>query len=101
MSFLAGKGLCQLGPKQVKRPRLDILTIEADQHVVPLLEAERACTFVGAEAEQRLRGDDASPAGLTSRDSLELSQFLERIDADVRVGADADADGPRADALDG
>ena len=74
---------------------------EIDQDVVPLLEAERACTLVGAEAEKRLRGDDVSPAHLTSRDSLELAQLLERIDADVRVGADADADVARADALDG
>ena len=74
---------------------------EIHHDVVPLLDAERPCTFVGAEAEKRLRGDDASPARLTSRDSLELTQLLERIDADVRVGPDADADAARADALDG
>ena len=74
---------------------------EIDEHVVPVLEAERACTLVGTEAEKRLRGDDVSPTRLTPRDPLELAQFLERIDADVRVGADADAYAARADALDG
>jgi hypothetical protein len=74
---------------------------EIHEDVVPLLEAERACTLVGSEAEKRLRRDDVSPARLTSRDSLELAQLLERIDADIRIGADADADAARADALDG
>ena len=35
--------------------------------------------------------EDAAPAGLTARDPLELPQLLERIDADVRVRADARA----------
>src|SRR4051812_12054360 len=74
--------------------------VEIDQDVVPLLEAERACTFVGAEAQKRFRRDDVPPARLTPRYSLELAQLLERIDADVRVRADADADATRADALD-
>lgn len=73
---------------------------EVDLDVVPLLEPQRAGAFVGAEAEQRLGGDDAAPARLTSSDSLELAQLLERIDADVGVRADADPDAAGAHSLD-
>src|SRR6266545_4030690 len=69
-------------------------------HLIPLLEAERTCPLVGAEAEQRLRGDDVAPAALAACNALELAQLFQRIDADVRIGADADSDSARADALD-
>ena len=36
-----------------------------------------------------------------ARDAFQLSQLLERVDPDVRVGADAEADAALADALDG
>jgi hypothetical protein len=71
-----------------------------DLDVVPMFEAERPGALVGAEAEQRLGGDDAAPTALAPGDSLELSQLLERVDANVGVRADADADPPSADALD-
>src|SRR5690242_8064344 len=61
---------------------------QVDLDVVPLLEAERACAFVRAEAEQRLGGDDVAAAALPPRYPFELAQFLERVDADVRVRAD-------------
>ena len=69
--------------------------------VVPLLETKRTRSFVGTEAEQRLGRDDVTTARLPARDSLELAQLFERIDPDVRVGADAEADAARRDALDG
>src|SRR5947207_12598711 len=74
---------------------------EVDLDVVPLLEAERARSFVRAEAEQRLGRDHIAAAALAACDPLELAQLLERIDADIRVGADADADAALAHPLDG
>ena len=56
--------------------------------------------FVGTEAEQRLGRDDVATTRLTARDPFELTQLLERIDADVGVRADADPDAARAHALD-
>src|SRR5919204_796776 len=73
---------------------------EVDLDVVPVVQPERARPLVGAEAEQRLGGEDVAPAGPAACDSLELAQFFQRVDAYVRVGADADADAARAHALD-
>src|SRR5207253_11232082 len=73
--------------------------LEIDAHVVPLLEAERPCTLIGAVAKQRVRREDVTPAGLAARDPFELAQFLEWIDAHIRIRADADADRPLAHAL--
>jgi CDP-diacylglycerol---glycerol-3-phosphate 3-phosphatidyltransferase len=73
---------------------------EIDLNVVPLVESERARALVGAEAEQRLAGDDVAASGLAPDDSLELAQLFERIDANVGVGADAQCDSARAYALD-
>src|SRR5438445_12018746 len=73
---------------------------EVDFDVVPSLESERAGAFVGAEAEQRLGGDDVAAPTLAACDSLELAQLLERVDPDVRVGADAEPDAAPAHALD-
>ena len=73
---------------------------KVDLDVIPFLEAERARALVGAEAEQRLGGDDVAAARLAPRDPLELAQLLERIDADVGVRADADPDAAGAHALD-
>ena len=39
-----------------------------------------------------VRGEDAARPGLAAGDALELAQLLERVDADVRVGADAERD---------
>ena len=44
--------------------------------------------------------EDAARAGLPARDALELAQLLERVDAHVRVGADAEPDPAMADARD-
>ena len=67
-----------------------------DDRVGPRLEAERGGTFVRAEREQRIDRDDATLAGLAARDAFELAQLFERVDAHVRVGADAHADPPMA-----
>src|SRR2546423_5791675 len=74
---------------------------EIDLDVVPTLKAECAGALVGAEAQERLGGDDVAAAALTAGDALELTQLLQRIDANVRVRPDADPDAPGADALDG
>ncbi len=73
---------------------------QVDLDVVPVLETESAGALVGAEAEERLGGDDMAASALASRDSLELPELFEWIDADVRVGADADPDASLAHALD-
>jgi len=46
---------------------------EIDLDVVPLLEAERAGSFVGAEAQERLGRDHIAAPGLAARDSFELA----------------------------
>ena len=51
------------------------------------------------EPDQLLGREDAAAAGLTAGDALELAQLLERVDADVRVGSDAERDRPVPDAL--
>ena len=63
---------------------------EVDLDVGPALEPERARALVGAEAEQTLGAEHAAPACLAARDALELAQLLERVDAHVRVRADAE-----------
>src|SRR3712207_8238066 len=47
------------------------------------------------------RSDHVAPARLPARGSLQLAELLERVDAHVRVGADAEPDPPVADAVDG
>jgi CDP-diacylglycerol--glycerol-3-phosphate 3-phosphatidyltransferase len=73
---------------------------EIDVDVVPLLEPERAGAFVGTEAQEALRRDHVAAAALPARDPFELAQLLQRIDANVRVGADAQPDAPLAHPLD-
>src|SRR3954465_11367242 len=73
--------------------------VQVDLDVVPLLEAEGAGAFVGTEAEQRVGGDDVAAATLPPCNPLELTQLLERIDAHVGVGADAQADVALADSF--
>src|SRR5512133_1509058 len=73
---------------------------EIDLDGVPLLEPERAGAFVGTEAQEALRRDHVAAAALPARDPFELAQLLQRIDANVRVGADAQADAPLAHPLD-
>src|SRR5207302_5076186 len=54
-----------------------------------------------SEAEERFGCDDVPAARLTPRDPLQLAQLFERVDPDVRVRADADADVAGAHSLDG
>src|SRR5436190_11209598 len=73
--------------------------LEIDADLPPRFEPERCGALVGAEAEQRVRRDDVAAAGAASCDALQLAQLLERIDADIRVGADADPDPALAELL--
>src|SRR2546430_2181510 len=66
--------------------------LEVDRDLTPRFQPEACSALVGAEAEQRVRRDDVAPAGAAPRDALQLAQLLERVNADVRVGADADPD---------
>src|SRR6184192_3173000 len=75
--------------------------LEIDADLPPRFEPERCGALVGAEAEQRVRRDDVAAAGAASCDALQLAQLLERVDTDIRVGADADPDPALADLLDG
>ena len=52
--------------------------------------AQRA--LVGAVAEQPLGAEHPAATGLAPGDALDLAQLLERVDAHVRVGADAERD---------
>src|SRR5438093_9777907 len=75
--------------------------VEVDLSVVPGLEPEGARTLVRAAAQKRADREHVPTSRLPPRDPLELAELLERIDAHVRVGADADSDPARTDALDG
>ena len=66
------------------------MVIQVDLDLGPRLEPQRAAAFVGAEAEQPLRREDAAGAGLAPGDPFQLAQLLERVDANVRVRADAE-----------
>ena len=77
----------------------------------PLLEPERLRAFAGSDLEQVGDWDDVSPQLLAACDPLELAELLQRIEAHVRVGADAERDpmriltermkGKKVDTLDG
>src|SRR5438105_2678673 len=74
---------------------------QIDLDVLPRLEAKRAGALLRTAAEQGLDREHVAPARLAPRDSLELAQLLEGVDAHVRVRADADANPARAHLLDG
>jgi CDP-diacylglycerol--glycerol-3-phosphate 3-phosphatidyltransferase len=74
---------------------------KVDRDVRPRLEPERTATADSADREQVVDPEDVAPPGLAPRDPVELAQLLERIDAHVRVGADAELDAAVEDALDG
>src|SRR5690348_14263632 len=71
-----------------------------DRDFGPLVESERGGAFVRPEAEQGSGGDDVPPACAAPRDPFDLPQLFQRVDADVRVGADADPDPALAKLLD-
>src|SRR5262249_34231193 len=73
---------------------------QVDGGVVPLVDPECGGALVGSEAEERVGRDDVAAASVPSRDALELAPLLERVDPDVRVGADAEADTAFAEPLD-
>src|SRR4029450_6678141 len=73
--------------------------LEIDGDLPPRLEPERGAPLVCPKAEQRVRRDDVAAAGAPPGDAFQLAQFLERVDADIRVGADADPDPPLAQLL--
>src|SRR5581483_12244165 len=66
--------------------------VEVHRAVGPAVDPERGRALVGAEREQRVERDDAAAPCRAPRDPVELAELLERVDADVRVGAGADAD---------
>ena len=66
--------------------------IEIDLDRRPHVEPERASAGACADVEQRLRREDAAAQALAPGDALELTQLLQRVDADVRVRADRDGD---------
>ena len=67
----------------------------------PLLEADRLRPLGRADREELRHGNDIAAELLTTCDSLELPQLLERIQPDVRIRADAERDPVLADAGDG
>jgi len=74
--------------------------LEVDRDLGPRFEAERGRAFVGPEAEERVRRYDVASSSASSCDPFQLAQLLERIDADIRVGADAEPDPALAELFD-
>ncbi len=74
---------------------------QVDRDVVPLVDPERGGSVGSPDRKQRLGRNHASAPRLAAGDPLELAELLERVDADVRVGADAERDPTGEDALDG
>ena len=74
--------------------------VEVDLRVRPALEPERGGALVRAEAEQRVGRDDIPAQRAPPRDAFELAKLFERVDAHVRVRADAHADAALTDLLD-
>src|SRR5262249_22430495 len=58
----------------------------------PLVEADRGGAVAAPDREQLGRAEDLSCAGVSSCGALELAELFERVDPDVRVGADAEGD---------
>ena len=73
---------------------------EVDAGIRPVGEPERRGSFRRADLEQIGDGDDTAGPGLAARDAFQLAQLFERVDAHVRVAADAHADRAVADARD-
>ena len=65
---------------------------EVDLDVRPRVEPERGGALAPSRSQQLARRDDVAPQLLPPGDALELAQLLERVDADVRVRADAERD---------
>src|SRR5207344_2993815 len=63
---------------------------EVDLDLRPLVEAQRPRADVSAERVQLVGREHAASLRLAARDPLELAELLEGVDADVRVGADAE-----------
>src|ERR1044072_1141478 len=70
-------------------------------HLRPAIDTQGRRTFVGTAAEEGRDRDHVALAGAAARDALQLAALLERVNPDVRVGADAHADPALADLLDG
>ena len=75
-----------------RHPRASVCEVDLDLR--PGVEAEGARTC-SSRSVQLLRREDPAPAGLAPRDALELAELLERVDAHVRVRADAERDRAR------
>src|SRR5688500_829649 len=74
---------------------------EVDLDLRPGVETQGPRSDLGPERVQLVAREDAAAAGLPPCDAFELAQLLERVDPDVRVGADTDRDTSCADALGG
>jgi hypothetical protein len=66
--------------------------VEVDARFRPRVEAESVGSPLRADGQKRPDGEDASLPCLAATNALELAELFERIDADVRVGADAQRD---------
>jgi hypothetical protein len=65
---------------------------EVDLDLRPALESERCGPLVRSDREERVDAEDVPPPALPARDAVELAELLERVYANVRVGADAHPD---------
>jgi hypothetical protein len=78
------------GARVVHAAKLRMRAVDLDRR--PLLEAERRGAFVRANCEKRIDAEHVPPPALPASDAVELAQLLERVYANVRVGADAHPD---------
>ena len=75
--------------------------VEVDGDRGPVVEPERPSAAAGADGEELVGAESLAGHRLAPRDSGKLSELLERIDAHVRVGADAERDAALGQAADG
>jgi CDP-diacylglycerol--glycerol-3-phosphate 3-phosphatidyltransferase len=69
---------------------------EVDLDVGPRVQVECRCAFDRSDAKELLGRDDIAPKLLPARRAFELAELLERVDAHVRVRADAERNPPGA-----
>jgi hypothetical protein len=69
---------------------------EIDLDVGPGVQAECRGPFDRSDAKELFGRDDIAPKLLPARRAFELAQLLERVDAHVRVRADAERNSPGA-----
>ena len=88
-----------LDPHAVDAPEGNVREVDLDPG--PFVESERPGALGGADLEQLHGGDHVPPQLLAARSAFKLPQLFQRVDANVRVRADAKTDPALPDPPDG